>query len=65
MRDHLLRSQTRIDQHAALHWAWTLLRLNSKKKSKKCIAEMLKTLSSGTDADFEALIKALNEEEEQ
>ena len=63
MRDHLLRGQTRIDQHAALHWAYTLWTKYSKKKSKELISEMLmNTLAKGIDADFDALIKQLNEE---
>ncbi len=62
MRDHLLRGQTRIDQHAALHWTWMTLQSNTKKKSIENIRNMLRVLAKGTDVDFEGIIKQLMED---
>ncbi len=62
MGDIIAEGQTRIDQHTALHWAWTLLRHREIQESMERIFNMLTTLSSGVNVDFEALIKDLEAE---
>lgn len=57
MGDIILEGQTRIDQHAALNWAWIMLRDTPKQKAIISIEGMLTELSHGNNVDFEALIK--------
>ncbi|KKL73198.1 hypothetical protein LCGC14_2077340 [marine sediment metagenome] len=59
MDDIILEGQTRIDQHAALNWAWIMLRDTPKQKAIICIEGMLTDLSRGNNVNFEALLKGL------
>ena len=63
MPDVLAEGQTRIDQHTALHWAWTLLRHREIQESMERIFNTLNRLSDGINVDFEDLIKELEEAE--
>jgi len=64
MGDIIAEGQTRLDQYAALQWAWALLRRRGIQESMERIFNMLTTLSDGISVDFEALTKALREAEE-
>lgn len=62
MSNIIQESQTRIDQHTALHWAWALLRHRDIQESMERIHNMLNRLSHGENVDFEHLIKILEAE---
>lgn len=62
MGDIIREGRTRIDQHAALHWAWTVLGYHSKKKATVIIRKKLTELAHSENVDFEALIKKIGAE---
>lgn len=71
MGDKIAEGQTRIDQHAALHWAYLISRKaypaspNEEEPAldevSKKINGMLTKLAHGENVDFEGLIRQIRE----